>query len=63
MKGKNKKEKEIFCDISFFIKQNGRGGCNGCLKSRECEKYYENRSKRSSDNNSNYITIRLSNDK
>lgn len=63
MKKKNKRnEKEIFCDISFFMKQSGRGGCNGCSKSRECEEY-ENRSKRSSNNNSNYITIRLSNDK
>lgn len=63
MKKKNKRERDIFCDISFFVKQNGRGGCNGCPKSRECEEYYENRSKRSSNNNSNYITIRLSNDK
>ena len=63
MKKRNKKsEKEVFCDISFFMKQSGRGGCNGCSKSRECEEY-ENRSKRSSNNNSNYITIRLSNDK
>ena len=64
MKKRNKNsQKEVFCDISFFIKQSGRGGCNGCPKSRECEEYYENRSKRSSNNNSNYITIRLSNDK
>ncbi len=64
MKKKNKRsEKEIFCDISFFMKQSGRGGCNGCSKSRECEEYYENRSKRSSNNNSNYITIHLSNSK
>lgn len=64
MKKRNKKsEKEVFCDISFFMKQSGRGGCNGCPKSRECEEYYENRSKRSSNNNSNYITIYLSNDK
>ena len=64
MKKKNKRsEKEIFCDISVFMKQSGRGGCNGCSKSRECEEYYENRSKRSSNNNSNYITIHLSNSK
>lgn len=64
MKEKNKKnEKEIFCDISFFMKQSGRGGCNGCPRSKECDSYYENRSKRSSNNNSNYITVHLSRDK
>lgn len=39
---KNKKERDIFCDMSFFMKQSGRGGCSGCIKQRECEKYYEN---------------------
>lgn len=61
MKEKNKKnEKEIFCDISFFMKQSGRGGCNGCPRSKECELYYENRSKRNSNNNSNRGTIYIS---
>lgn len=61
MKEKNKKnEKEIFCDISFFMKQSGRGGCNGCPRSKECESYYENRSKRNSNNNSNRGTIYIS---
>lgn len=64
MKKRNKKsEKEVFCDISFFMKQSGRGGCNGCPKSRECEEYYENRSKRSSIDNNYCKSIYLSNDK
>ncbi len=64
MKKRNKKsEKEVFCDISFFMKQSGRGGCNGCPKSRECEEYYENRSKRSSNNNTYSKSIHISNGK
>lgn len=64
MKKKNKKVKDIFCDMSFFVKQNGRGGCNGCPRSRKCEEWnHENRNKRSSNNNTNHITICLSNDK
>lgn len=40
MKKRNKKsEKEVFCDISFFMKQSGRGGCNGCPRSRKCEEW------------------------
>lgn len=54
----------MFCDISFFMKQSGRGGCNGCLKSRECEEWnYENRIKRNS-NISNYNkSIHISDDR
>lgn len=61
---KKNKKKGMFCDISFFMKQSGRGGCNGCPKSRECEEWdYENRIKRNS-NISNYNkSIHISNDR
>lgn len=61
---KNKKVKEMFCNISFFMKQSGRGGCNGCPRSRECEEWsYENRNKRNSNNNTYSKSIHISNDK
>ena len=37
---KNKK-REMFCDISYFMKQSGKGGCNGCVRSRKCEEWYQ----------------------
>ena len=61
---KNKKKKEMFCDISFFMKQSGRGGCNGCSKSRECEEWdYENRIKRNSIINNYNKSIHIPNDR
>lgn len=58
MKKRNKKNKEMFCSISFFMEQSGRGGCNGCLKSRKCEEWnYGNRIKRNSNIRDNNSTI------
>lgn len=63
MKKKNKKIKEMFCRISFFMEQSGRGGCNGCPKSRKCEEWnYENRIKRDSINRNNNDAIHIFND-
>ena len=64
MKKNNKKSKEIFCDISFFMRQSGKGGCNGCPKSRKCEEWdRENRIKRNSINILNNSAICISDDK
>ncbi|MBE6147449.1 MAG: hypothetical protein E7168_03850 [Firmicutes bacterium] len=63
MKNNNKKSKEIFCDISFFMKQSGRGGCSGCPKSRKCEEWNRDRNKRNSVNSSNNNAFYISDDK
>lgn len=64
MKKKNKKGREIFCDISFFMKQSGRGGCSGCPRSRKCEEWnHENRIERNNDNIIYSKSIHISNDK